>query len=319
MKEFSFDLIVKERLHEYVAFLKDFDERSNKIVLQNPNFFSHRLHWDEHPFCYSLRDLTNLETLEGIEFALRSCLVFSYSNEHWGMIESYWNSGPEIFDKKSNVDLARKDLFQIYLKKGCTLKDSLKLADSVGIKLSKRIYKRFKVRKYTIMELTRILDEHYKKLGFYKVKYACKNAARYLAMTFPELVDPNSPVTGGPGHFLGLSYIFNDNNIKTPVDSFYARLETGGLIPENDSRVTTWINYMGILNGITIDIFDRQHWLNNEDKVCFFYKLQQFKNKERKVRNKKNMNAILPEWFSLKPGENIYSNLYKKQTKLFKS
>ena len=32
MKEFSFDPIVKERLHEYVAFLKDFDERSNKIV-----------------------------------------------------------------------------------------------------------------------------------------------------------------------------------------------------------------------------------------------------------------------------------------------
>jgi len=57
---------------------------------------------------------------------------------------------------------------------------------------------------------------------------------------------------------------------------------------------------MGKLYGLTINIFDRQHWLNNEDKVCFYYKLQQFKNNERKPRSNYNMNHIIPDWFKLK-------------------
>ena len=300
MKSLEFTDVVKNRINDYLIFLKEFDSRTNIIVQENPNFFSHRLHWDEHPFCYEIRKKFDINTLDGLQGALSSCLVFSFSNEHWGLIDNYWKKGTRVFDELKNTELCRKDLFQIYLKKGCSVKESLFIANDTGIKLSKRLYNRFKTRTYTIMELTRILDEFYKKKGFTKVKYALKNAARYLAMSFPELVDPNSPVTGGPGHFSGLSYIFNDDSISSPVDSFYSRLETGSFIPKNDWRATTWVNYMGILNGLTMDIFDRQHWLNNEDKVCFYYKLQQFKNEERKAKKNKNMDNIIPDWFKLK-------------------
>jgi len=304
MKSLEFNDTVRQRIDQYIEFLKNFDNRSNPIVNSNPNFFSHRLHWDEHPFCYEMRKRYDINTIEGIKGALSSCLVFSFSNEHWGLIEKYWESGACVFDILTNTEMARKDLFQIYLKKGCTLRESLHIADNVGSRLHKRLFKRYKTRKYTIMELTRILSEFYKKLGFMKVKYACKNAARYLAMSFPNLVDPNSPVTGGTGHFLGLSYIFDDPTMSSTVDSFYSRLETGSLIPENDWRATTWVAYMNILNGLTMDIFDRHHWLNNEDKVCFFYKLQQFKNGERKPKKNVNMNNIIPEWFKLKKDDN---------------
>jgi hypothetical protein len=300
MKSLEFTDVVKNRINDYLIFLKEFDSRTNIIVQENPNFFSHRLHWDEHPFCYEIRKKFDINTLDGLQGALSSCLVFSFSNEHWGLIDNYWKKGTRVFDELKNTELCRKDLFQIYLKKDCSVKESLYIANDTGIKLSKRLYNRFKTRTYTIMELTRILDEFYKKKGFTKVKYALKNAARYLAMSFPELVDPNSPVTGGPGHFSGLSYIFNDDSISSPVDSFYSRLETGSFIPKNDWRATTWVNYMGILNGLTMDIFDRQHWLNNEDKVCFYYKLQQFKNEERKAKKNKNMDNIIPDWFKLK-------------------
>ena len=300
MKSLEFTDVVKNRINDYLIFLKEFDSRTNIIVQENPNFFSHRLHWDEHPFCYEIRKKFDINTFDGLQGALSSCLVFSFSNEHWGLIDNYWKKGTRVFDELKNTELCRKDLFQIYLKKGCSVKESLFIANDTGIKLSKRLYNRFKTRTYTIMELTRILDEFYKKKGFTKVKYALKNAARYLAMSFPELVDPNSPVTGGPGHFSGLSYIFNDDSISSPVDSFYSRLETGSFIPKNDWRATTWVNYMGILNGLTMDIFDRQHWLNNEDKVCFYYKLQQFKNEERKAKKNKNMDNIIPDWFKLK-------------------
>ena len=300
MKKLEFTDTIKYRINDYLTFLKEFDSRSNPIVNENPNFFSHRLHWDEHPFCYEIRERFDINTLDGLEKVLSSCLVFSFSNEHWGCIENYWNRGSIIFDELKNTELCRKDLFQIYLKKGCTAKESLHIAHDTGTKLSKRLFNRFKKRTYTIMELTRILDEFYKKKGFSKVKYALKNAARYLAMSFPEIVDPNSPVTGGPGHFSGLSYIFDDENMLSTVDSFYSRLETGSFIPENDWRATTWVNYMGILNGLTMDIFDRQHWLNNEDKVCFYYKLQQFKNEKRSVRKNINMNNIIPNSFKLK-------------------
>lgn len=300
MKSLEFTDVVKNRINDYLIFLKEFDSRTNIIVQENPNFFSHRLHWDEHPFCYEIRKKYDINTLEGLQGALSSCLVFSFSNEHWGLIDNYWEKGKCVFNELKNTELCRKDLFQIYLKKDCSVKESLFIANDTGIKLSKRLYNRFKTRTYTIMELTRILDEFYKKKGFTKVKYALKNAARYLAMSFPELVDPNSPVTGGPGHFSGLSYIFNDDSISSPVDSFYSRLETGSFIPKNDWRATTWVNYMGILNGLTMDIFDRQHWLNNEDKVCFYYKLQQFKSEERKAKKNKNMDNIIPNWFKLK-------------------
>ena len=300
MKKLEFTDTIKYRINDYLKFLKEFDSRSNIIVQENPNFFSHRLHWDEHPFCYNIREKFDINTIEGLQGALSSCLVFSFSNEHWGLINNYWDKGNTVFSELKNTELCRKDLFQIYLKKGCTVRNSLYVAEKAGVKLSKRLFNRFNERTYTIMELTRILDEYYKKIGFIKVKYALKNAARYLAMSFPEIVDPNSPVTGGPGHFSGLSYIFDDKTMLSTVDSFYSRLETGSFIPKNDWRATTWVNYMGILNGVTMDIFDRQHWLNNEDKVCFYYKLQQFKNNERKVRKNNNMNNIIPDWFKLK-------------------
>ena len=300
MKKLVFSDKIKHRLNDYLIFLKEFDSRSNPIVKDNPNFFSHRLHWDEHPFCLVMRNKFDIHTLDGLQKALSSCLVFSFSNEHWGLINDYWEIGSDAFYNRPPNSLMRRDLFQIYLKKDCTVSDSLYLADKTGRQLCKRMFKRYKTRIYTIMELTRILNEFYWKKGFKKVKYALKNAARYLAMCFPELVDPNSPVTGGPGHFSGISYIFDDDNMVAPVDSFYSRLETGSFIPKNDWRATTWVNYMGILNGLTINIFDRQHWLNNEDKVCFYYKLQQFKNNERKPRSNYNMNHIIPEWFKLK-------------------
>mgnify|MGYP003142014649 CR=1 FL=1 len=163
--------------------------------------------------------------------------------------------------------------------------------------LAKRILKRYKTRKYTIMELTRIIDESYKKLGFIKWGYMAKNTARYLAMTYPQIICPESIVLGGPGHYAGLSFIFNYKPIASGI-KIKARLENGNLIPNDDFKTGIWFIMMGILFSETKHIYKRQNFLNNEDKVCFFYKYKLLqKGKRKTLKFKKNI--IFPNWFKL--------------------
>ena len=271
---------VEKNIEEYLSFLNNFDSRTNYYTKEFYQYFSHRLHWDEHPFCYKLRENFSEITEKSIEDILNCCLVFSFLNEHYITFEGFLKEGNNYILK--NTNLSRYDLFEIYLPLGMTKQQSLITCQDISKPIAKRILNRFKVRKYTIMELTRILDEAYKKKGFVKWGYCAKNAARYFAMAFPEIIDPESPVVGGSGHFEGLSYIFDCPEISSGI-KIEARLENGNLIPERDFLVGMWFSMMGYLNAKTQYIFRRQNWLNNEDKVCFFNKLIEFESGFRKT------------------------------------
>jgi hypothetical protein len=288
---------VKNNIDEYITFLHNYDARKDQYIANNPHLFSHRLHWDEHPFCYEIRKKYDISSLENIEKILQTCLVFSFSNEHYQTFINFMDYGDEYF--KTTNSFCRNDLYEIFLPKGMRISEGLIECQYNYKNLAKRIYKRYKTRKYTIMELARILDENYKKRGHVRWGYMAKNASRYFAMAYPDIVDPNSQVTGGPGHYRGLAYIFDYPYIAQGI-KITARLENGNLIPDRDNLIGDWFCMMGYLQSETKDIFKRHNWLNNEDKVCFFNKYINFKTGNRKQnRTKINMRNIIGDNFIL--------------------
>ena len=65
-----------------------------------------------------------------------------------------------------------------------------------------------------MMEFAKFLEKYFKEaLGFRSPLYPCKNTARYIAMTWPHLVDPESVLYGGTGHFNGLQHVFGGINL----------------------------------------------------------------------------------------------------------
>ena len=116
MKDWSEEM----RLAKFFEFCHEFDKREDKLLLEDYQIFSHRLHWHEHPYCYMMQKETDLEKL------LYYTIVFSFSNEHWGTITRLINEGEEKTKAHFvNNRHARNDLFQIYYPKGTIVKDWL--------------------------------------------------------------------------------------------------------------------------------------------------------------------------------------------------
>jgi hypothetical protein len=88
-------------------------------------------------------------------------------------------------------------------------------------------------------------------------------------MAYPHLVDPESILFGGTGHFDGLHQIFGGHNLNGKVK--YSIDENGLFIPEN-KQAETWLWQMDVLVNDPRNPMREQKYLNVEDKTCFFWK-----------------------------------------------
>ena len=254
----------EERIEKFFEFCRVFDLREDSLLRQDYQIFSHRLHWHEHSYCEFMKKVT--DNTERLWYTL----VFSFTNEHWRTLTTLVDEGEEALKERfKDTRHARNDLFQIYYPKGTDVKEWLlwgpkKAAEAMSKHLDNL------ERPYTMMEFAKLMEKYFKEhQGFRSPLYPCKNTARYLAMTWPELVDPNTVLFGGTGHFDGLHQIFGGQNLNGKVQ--YSIDENGQFVAEN-KQAEEWIRQMTILAEHPSNPIQEQMWLNLEDKTCFFYK-----------------------------------------------
>lgn len=255
----------EERTEKFFEFCRAYDKREDYLLKSNYQQFSHRLHWDECPFVDTLKNESDPETV------LHACLLFSFTNEHWLTFKA-WEAG-RIAGLRSYFDEGnrpcRSDLFQIYYPKGTIVQDWLIEGPQKAAKALSHILGA-KNRPYSMMEFAKLLNEHFvSEQGFRNSMYPCKNAARHVAMSHPEWVDPDSFLHGGTGFFDGFSQVFDCpslmSKVKYDVDEngkYYALNKHGEYFIEK-------INYLAAHKSNPIT---KQVYLNLEDKLCFFYK-----------------------------------------------
>jgi hypothetical protein len=255
---------------------------------------SHRLHWDEHPAVWKLRD-ADLSLEERIAVTIH----WSFCNEKWTnlltILEKGWDALPALFEEEGRA--ARSDLFQVYYTKGTKVKEWLVNEPQ---KIAKEVAPYFDGlnRPMTMMEYAKIQEYVLKtKFGFRSCLYPSKNTARYLAMPKPELVDPESVLIGGTGHFRGMMYIFGlpnlDGKLKYSIDS------DGQFVPQ--SKYThTWIKQMETLISSEENPIQRQQWLNTEDNTCWYSKFVERKHGHKPPAKNFPRIWMFPNDFSLK-------------------
>ena len=286
------DWTEEERLDKFFEFCQVFDKREDQLLSEDYQIFSHRLHWHEHPFCDLMKSVTNSRD------RLWYTLVFSFTNEHWGTLTKLINEGEDALKThfKENRH-ARNDLFQIYYPKGTDVKEWLlwgpkKAADKMAHVLDNLD------RPYTMMEFAKIMEKYFKEdQNFRSPLYPCKNTARYLAMAYPHLVDPETPLYGGTGHFQGLQQIFSGAYLNGKVK--YSISKDGEFIAEN-KYAETWLEQMEKLVNDPRNPMTSQKWLNIEDKTCFFYKHIAITHGVKSPTKRIPYTWIFPETFSLK-------------------
>jgi len=252
----------EERVAKFFEFCRKFDLREDKLLREDYQIFSHRLHWHEHPF---------VELMTGVKDSrdrLWYALVFSFTNEHWGTLTHLMTHGiDKTREHFKHNRHARSDLFQIYYPKGTDVKEwlltgPLKAANALHHHLTNG-------KRYTMMQFAKILEAHFKKeQNFRSPLYPCKNTARYVAMAYPHLVDPESVLYGGTGHFLGLFQIFGrqyNGKCKYEIDA------DGEFIPKNQGCID-WLKDMKQLCEHSSNPIEHQKMLNVEDKSCLMWK-----------------------------------------------
>jgi len=285
------------RLEKFFEFCDEFDVRRDKLLKEEYQIFSHRLHWHEHPFCDMMQDIDDPRD------RLWYTLVFSFTNEHWETIRVLREHGEEALrDRFVTNRHARSDLFQIYYPKDTNVKEWLltgpkKAADALYHTLEKCD------RPYTMMEFAKILEKHFKEeQNFRSPLYPCKNAARYLAMSYPNLVDPESVLFGGTGHFDGMQQIFGGSSLNGRVK--YDIGHNGSFVPLND-HAQTWLSQMSLLCNHSKNPMTSQKWLNVEDKTCFFWKHIAISHGVKSPTKNIPYTWIFPVEFSLKKVQNV--------------
>jgi len=263
MRDWSLD----QRIDKFFEFCQKFDDRQDDLLKDEYQIFSHRLHWHEHPYCGLMQSVTDNE------LRMYYTLVFSFSNEHWGTLTRLMNEGKEatreFFVENRH---ARNDLFQIYYPKGTNVKDWLLEGPRKAAKDLAYVLDEAEKRgtPYTMMGFAKILEKYFKEhQNFRSPLYPCKNTARYIAMSYPHLVNPESILFGGTGHFDGLHQVFGGQNLNGKVK--YTINESGEFIPEN-KQADMWLDQMATLVNHPSNPMTSQKYLNVEDKTCFFWK-----------------------------------------------
>lgn len=262
------DWTLDQRIDKFFEFCRVFDDRQDDLLKNEYQIFSHRLLWDEHPFCDFMKNVTDNHE------RMFLTLVFSFTNEHWGTFTKLLNEGIDATRQHFTENRhARNDLFQIYYPKGTNVKQwildgPLRAAAELRVLLDDvEIRGR---RKYTMMEFAKLLEAYFKQnQNFRSPLYPCKNTARYIAMAYPHLVDPESVLFGGTGFFDGLHQLFGGENLNGKVK--YKIDENGMFIPEN-KKGELWLEQMNIVVNDPRNPMIRQKWLNCEDKLCLWYK-----------------------------------------------
>jgi hypothetical protein len=261
------DWTEEQRIEKFFEFCKKFDDRSDDLLMSEYQIFSHRLHWDEHSYCEWMKKITDNEK------RMFLTLVFSFTNEHWLTFTTLYNDGIEATRERfQNNRHARNDLFQIYYPKGTNVKEWILDGPRRAAKDLAYVLDEAEQRgtPYTMMGFAKILEKYFKEhQNFRSPLYPCKNTARYIAMTYPHLVDPESILFGGTGHFDGLHQIFGGQNLNGKVK--YDIDQQGQFIPQN-SQANEWLRQMKILVEHPLNPMVRQKYLNTEDKTCFFWK-----------------------------------------------
>ena len=263
MKDWTLD----QRIEKFFEFCKGYDDRQDNLLRDEYQIFSHRLHWHEHPFCEWMQEIKSNKA------RMFYTLVFSFTNEHWGTFTKLYDGGIEAAREyfKENRH-ARNDLFQIYYPKGTNVKEWIlegpkQAAEDLAYVLDEAEQRG---TPYTMMGFAKILEKYFKDhQKFRSPLYPCKNTARYIAMSYPHLVDPESILFGGTGHFDGLHQIFGGQNLNGKVK--YAISEQGEFIPEN-KQAFVWLDQMRTLVEHSSNPMVSQKYLNVEDKTCFFWK-----------------------------------------------
>jgi hypothetical protein len=267
LKEFYLHWEPRDKVGGDYYFCKKFDDRSDDLLMSEYQIFSHRLHWDEHSYCEWMKNITDNEK------RMFLTLVFSFTNEHWLTFTTLYNEGIEAARERfQNNRHARNDLFQIYYPKGTNVKEWILDGPRRAAKDLAYVLDEAEKRgtPYTMMGFAKILEKYFKEhQNFRSPLYPCKNTARYIAMTYPHLVDPESILFGGTGHFDGLHQIFGGQNLNGKVK--YDIDQQGQFIPQNN-QANEWLRQMKILVEHPLNPMVRQKYLNTEDKTCFFWK-----------------------------------------------
>ena len=261
------DWAEEQRIEKFFEFCQKFDDRQDDLLKTEYQIFSHRLHWDEHSYCNWMKSITDNEK------RMFLTLVFSFTNEHWLTFTTLYNEGIDATRERFQSNRhARNDLFQIYYPKGTNVKEWILEGPRQAAKDLAYVLDEAEQRgtPYTMMGFAKILEKYFKDhQNFRSPLYPCKNTARYIAMTYPHLVDPESILFGGTGHFDGLHQVFGGQNLNGKVK--YDVDAQGQFIPQN-KQADEWLRQMKILVEHPLNPMVRQKYLNVEDKTCLFYK-----------------------------------------------
>ena len=282
----------EQRLEKFFEFLDKFDRREDPLLRDEYQIFSHRRSWADNPFTHKFRN-AGLSLEEKIALTVH----FSFSNEKWvnvvSIYENGWDPLKDLFEQER---ASRSDLFQIYYKKGTIVKEWLRTEPPKIAKVLAPIVEKRK-RPYTMMGFAKMMEEVLKEQwGFRSPLYPCKNTARYLAMTWPELVDPSTILYGGTGHFDGLQQIFGPPYLNGKVQ--YSIDKDGLFVPENN-YAKVWLQQMEILTSRYPHVSPHP-WLDMEDKTCFFYKHIAISHGIKSPTKRIPRNWIVPDDFSFK-------------------
>lgn len=292
------DWTQEERTEKFFEFCRAYDKREDSLLAENYQQFSHRLHWDECPF------VDTLKTNDDPEMVLHACLLFSFTNEHWQTFLAWkegYNTGLRDYLYAGNRP-CRSDLFQIYYPKGTKVEEWLltgpqKAAEALHHVLGNKN----RNYPYTMMEFAKILNEHFvTEQGFRNAMYPCKNAARHVAMSHPEWVDPESFLHGGTGFFDGLQQVFDCPPLMSKVK--YKLDEFGEYVALNKHGVQ-FVDNMLYLYKHPSNPIQRQKFLNLEDKLCFFWKHIAIRQGAKFTTKQIPYNWVYPNDWSLKTGK----------------
>ena len=285
----------EERLEKFYEYLYKFNKREDKLLRDEFQIFSHRVSWAENPFTFKFKDAAL-----SLEEKIALTIHFSFSNEKWtNVVSIYENGWDSLYGLFDNERAARSDLFQIYHVKGTKVREWLiteprKIAKILAPLVLEHCSNR---GRFTMMGFAKMAESVLKsEFGFRSPLYPCKNAARYLAMTWPELVDPTTPLYGGTGHFDGMMQIFGSPYLNGKVK--YSVSEDGEFVPEN-KHAQSWLDQMEILVPI-VEEFSPNPWLDGEDKTCFMFKHIAISHGIKKPTKRIPREWIVPEDFSFK-------------------
>jgi hypothetical protein len=195
---------------------------------------------------------------------------------------------------------SRSDLFQIYYPKGTDVKEWLLAGPKAAAEALSGIFDG-RSRPYTMMECAKVLNEYFVTYqGFRNVMYPCKNAARHIAMSHPELVDPESFLHGGTGFFDGLSQVMACPNYMSKAK--YEIDEFGQYRPQNKA-CTNFYESMEYLCSHPNNPIMKQKFLNVEDKLCFFYKHIAIRSGVKQTTKQIPYEWVYPRNWSLRTGK----------------